>query len=646
VYADDVVPLRESPVAIGGGKSQARPTLDSLRKSVLKLRDSLLPSNKKKSRTSPGDDRHYPTRRYDYRGIIVESVSGSDRWVSTGDCSMSDSGNLATKAWKTRKARDAGDEEKKGIFYGVELGQQEWKESRNQSSKRIRRSFFADSYYNNQRNVSENEAHRRALITEGALGNVMKTPEAEGIVAKSRSNEGSLASALNETNLFEPHKESLLIRDRFINLTFVPSADGRMNVSGTRYSSSVESRPNVNASLRRIDSDPRARLLKRIADDGIPATSSIVGQSSSGTRRAADRATMDRANSANPDESLARSTSADPIRFSQDDDVSDGGARGRSEDRSDVEKLRAVTRKIPRLGANDEQSLREGAAGFPRGNSPRAFDSLANESRCCVLGAAAASAAGEGRKGPVAVVIKMLEKPGTGAVMRLSLMGKNGTRGMKMPAAMTREDSARPIADDSRQQQMVLAPLSGNGRANKSNGNSANGGIDIRGLGSNGNETMNVKETVRPCEHGNNLRRKLLWISKASADADAEGSSMESARLTPNVTSERYAGDIVDDDRKGNKIKLKCDDAASPKSRNSEANRRARQKRSEYLSDDLAGPKSAVVEKEATSSRVEKRENDEEYLNQSAEGLKRYNDRAEFDGMEGRTLTRVKSVRN
>jgi len=690
VYADDVIALRESPVAIRSRKSQAKPTLDSLKKTILKLRGSLMLNNKK-SKTSTGDDRVIIDQHYDYRGVIVaiESVSGrSSRWDDSTDrleCSMSDSGkrnldgNLDKEAtWRTRRARNAGAEDNRGgsrIFYSAGLEKRDWKES--QDRKRNRRSFVADSYYNNQqKSLSENEDHRRALITEGALVNLTKTPE--GIIAKSRSNEGSLASALNVTSLFDPREFSsneqsgILIRDRLINLMFIPSANGRTNVTGLRYPSSAESRPN--GSLPRIDSDPRTRLLKSTAESGISATSSIVlGQSSSGTS-SADCAAMDRANSANPDDkSLARDT----IRFSQADDAS-GGSGGRSEDRNDVEKLGTVARKISRVGADDGQSWREGTALSPRGNSPRAFDSLANESRCCVLEGAGASTAGERNdsrkesREPVAVVIKVLElrgrayeKQGADAVRLSQLMGKNRTvaggtrmsgesspaatdsRGPEAASAMTREDSARVIADDS-QQQMVPAPLSGNGGANKSNGNSASGGIDIRGLRSNGNETMNVKETARPGvaqsrEHGNNLRRKLLWISKASADADAESSTMESAaRLTPNVTSERSAGAVGNDDPEGKKIGIKCDDsvAASPKSQDSDANRHARQKRSGYLSDDLAGLKNAAVAKEAADSRYEKRENDEEYLNQNAEGLKYYNDREDIDAMEGRTLIR------
>jgi len=89
VYADDVIALRETPVAIRDRKSQAKPTLDSLRKTILKLRSSLMLNNKK-DKTSAGDDRviiatlrlswSYRRDRISFR--TVQSVGRLERRVS------------------------------------------------------------------------------------------------------------------------------------------------------------------------------------------------------------------------------------------------------------------------------------------------------------------------------------------------------------------------------------------------------------------------------------------------------------------------------------------------------------------------------------------------------------------------------------
>jgi hypothetical protein len=81
--------LRETPVAIRDRKSQAKPTLDSLRKTILKLRSSLMLNNKK-DKTSAGDDRviiatlrlswSYRRDRISFR--TVQSVGRLERRVS------------------------------------------------------------------------------------------------------------------------------------------------------------------------------------------------------------------------------------------------------------------------------------------------------------------------------------------------------------------------------------------------------------------------------------------------------------------------------------------------------------------------------------------------------------------------------------
>ncbi|RLU27390.1 hypothetical protein DMN91_001194 [Ooceraea biroi] len=236
-------------------------------------------------------------------------------------------------------------------------------------------------------------------------------------------------------------------------------------------------------------------------------------------------------------------------------DVDEDSRRRLEDRRSNTEKLGVAARKIPRVGADDGQSKREKDTGLelPRGNTARGFGAVANESRCRVVetttivgkGVLGVNGTRKESREPISGMIKVFEprgrpyqKQGVEATVRLSqLMGEDGTftgwmrtssdvdvgesrnangeDSSNLPAidpvavatarpkaasAMTPKDFAQMIVDnDSRGQQQMVLPLSGGNRsANKSNGNSDTDGIDIRAFGSNGNETMNVKEAARP----------------------------------------------------------------------------------------------------------------------------------------------------
>ncbi|RLU26653.1 hypothetical protein DMN91_000450 [Ooceraea biroi] len=726
-YADNVIALRESPVAIRNGKPQAKPSmLDSLKKTVLKLRNNLMLSNKKKNMISKGQSDWWD----DSRSTAEIFDSGRHNFDN----------NLDKEAiWRIKRAENTGDEDKRNskIVYGAELEERDLKELHDRS-KRSRRSFVADlNYTNNQQNILENKDYQETQITEDALANATKISKPAEIIVKSYSNnanenERNFLNVLNKTNVSKPRysvEEEFFLHDHFINLTIIPSVSNKTNISGLRYSLSAESYLNGysvnNKSLFRINNDLHGHLFKYTTENQIPIMSSkIISSQVSTTERlskSVDHITKDRANSLNLEEnSLVWSTSTNPIYLSAND--VDEDSRRRLEDRrSNTEKLGVAARKIPRVGADDGQSKREKDTGLelPRGNTARGFGAVANESRCRVVetttivgkGVLGVNGTRKESREPISGMIKVFEprgrpyqKQGVEATVRLSqLMGEDGTftgwmrtssdvdvgesrnangeDSSNLPAidpvavatarpkaasAMTPKDFAQMIVDnDSRGQQQMVLPLSGGNRsANKSNGNSDTDGIDIRAFGSNGNETMNVKEAARPIarprESGNNLRRKLLWISRISADVDAEDSTIENARSIPNIMERRHIENVIKNDRGKNKTmivtssdfskmssalqtRIKREDNAAEsfipqsalKSRDSDANYHTRHKRSMHSSENLARNNAANPENAATAEKVamnhdEKQESDEEYLNQSAEELKEdYNDREE-----------------
>lgn len=381
------------------------------------------------------------------------------------------------------------------------------------------------------------------------------------------------------------------------------------------------------------------------------------------------------------------------------------------------EKLEVTAQKISRLGMNDGQS-KDAEKEFPWGNTSRVFGIATNELWSCVetTGAVRENGIDGTRKqncGPIPGVIKVFEPRGRPyqkqeAKTRLSRrMGKGGmsVAGMKMNEdeidksrnTNAREDSSTspidsvidatmkpetayintsetgesivlkdPISvtvdnDLRKQQQMVPAE---NRNANKSNGNLDIDRINIRILGSNGNESMNVKEGTRtimePHEYhksDNNLHRKLLWISTISAEADeTEDSSIKSTRSVFNTTIENGIENVTNRQQSEisgpnlRKALTRVDHQDTIKesralqdlnSQISETNHYARYKRSicPYESTEFnneADSENTAVEKETAINHDEKREDNEDNLDQNVEKSKEsYNDREEniFEGI-------------
>lgn len=243
--------------------------------------------------------------------------------------------------------------------------------------------------------------------------------------------------------------------------------------------------------------------------------------------------------------------------------------------------------------------------------------------------------------------------PVAGAAARPKAASINTGFGEFVISKDQRGEFASTIADNNlRKQQQMVPPLSaGNRKANKSNGNSDTGGIDIRALGSDGNETMNVKGGTRTAmeaheypESGNNLRRKLLWIS---VDAETEDALID-AKSGLNTTSESRAANVIqEDDRQQSNIianspkcsetliRVRCEDGAKDSSTlqdalnigTSHTNLHSRYKRNAHSVENSGLDNEGDAEKEATINHDEKQENNEKYSNQNVEGLKGdYND--------------------
>lgn len=412
-------------------------------------------------------------------------------------------------------------------------------------------------------------------------------------------------------------------------------------------------------------------------------------------------------------------TSVHSIRFSTNNNADD--SRKFAENRkSDEEKLSAW--KKSRLGTDDGQS-KDARVEFPEGNASRGFDTAANESRRIHAVETIADTKKEEivtngmrkenrelipgvikffepRERPYqkqeeeARLLRRMREDGTfaeqtrtndadestdanarevssssidlviNATAKLKVANLNASAtGESIIPKDRREDllaSTNVDNDLQKQQQMVPSLSATNGSANKSNGNSDIDRIDIQVVvGSNGNETMNVKEGTRTVteareyhESDNHLRRRLLWIS---VDAKTEDSLIKSTKLVLNSAIENHIENVMDEDRQQTKminsadsgkilIRVKRDDKAeeNPALQNncnpqmSDANHHARYKRSTYSFENLESNNAAEnveIGKEVAVNHDEKKENNEEYEN--VEKVKRdYND-SEEDEMEG-----------
>lgn len=409
-------------------------------------------------------------------------------------------------------------------------------------------------------------------------------------------------------------------------------------------------------------------------------------------------------------------TSVDSIRFSTNSNADD--SRKFAENRkSDEEKLSAW--KKSRLGTDDGQS-KDARVEFPEGNTSRGFDTAANESqRIHAVETIAGTKKEEIETNRIRKenrelipgmikVFELQERPYQkqeeetrllrrmreertfaeqtrtndadestdanarevssssidlviDATAKLKVASVNASATGQLIISKDRcEDFASTTVDNDlqKQQQMVPSLSATNSSANKSNGNSDTDRIDIRiVVGSNGNETMNVKEGTRTeareyHEFDNHLGRRLLWIS---VDAKTEDSLIKSTELVPNSAIGNHIENIMDEDRQQSKminsadsgkilIRVKRDDNAEENptlqnncnSQMSDANHHARYKRSTYSFENLESNNAAEnveVGKEVAVNHDEKEENNEEYEN--VEKVKRdYND-SEEDEMEG-----------
>ncbi|XP_029172663.1 uncharacterized protein LOC114941734 [Nylanderia fulva] len=683
IRADDFRVLRKSPIK--NQKSQNTPlTLESLKKIVLDLRNKLTLSNKKENvlskESSSWNHPRSTAEIFDFKRDLDEHPYGET-------------------IWRIKRAKNVGSEEESdsSIFQGAKfrelyLGERNSKELHDRA-KRNRRSFIAD--LNNQRDVPETKSHRKAEIIKDALGNVTEMQKTKGVVrlySGYLNNGGSLKRTLNKMNISDSQssldKGSFLNRC-FINLTITSSlvAD-KANISESRYPSITE--PNLN----NYSIDNASHLPERI--DKVPGINwKKLGQHSQTEKIPKNFAVSD--------------TFVAPIHFSTDSGVDHPRKFEVGNGKSDWVKLSAW--KKSRLGTDDGQS----GVGSPEGNTSRGFDTTANESRRIQRETIREKRERFEMSGKTQrknrELIRVFEPRGRSYQMqkaeertrtnddestedanarkadfsidlvidaRSAKVARNANAsgigesiiakdriGFENLASMT-------AGDDLRKQQQMVPPVSAtNGGANKSNGNSDAAEIDIRVVGSNGNETMNVKEgtvTVRPRESDNHLRRRLLW-----SDAEADDSTIKRTGSVLNSAIDDRIGNFRNEDRQQSEminsadsgkvlIRVKRDDnfeVSSETSRNnfnprtSDANHQARYKRSTYSFEDLESNNAAedvdVAKNEVAVNHDEKQGNNEEYenvervkgdYNDGEEDLMEDNDGAMESEREGRALSR------
>lgn len=514
------------------------------------------------------------------------------------------------------------------------------------------------------------------------------------------------------------------LNNYFNNLTITPSIANKTNISGLRYPSNIELYLNDHfndKSLFVIKPNLQTHSPEYIKSE-IPTNSKKISQQSIiDNIKSIDHIPKNHTNLQNFEKN------AFTISKAFTDSINDNADNLGNvlKNRNDEEKLGVAAQKISRLGMSDGQS--KGAEKeFPRGNTSRGFSIATNELSSCVETTVAVrekeievDGMQKQNCGPIPGVIKVFEPRGrpyqkqeAETTARLSRqIGKDGMSVAKMKTnedevdksrnTNAREDSStlpidsvidatmKPEAayinmfetgesiirkdltsvtedNDLRKQQQMVPPLSAkNRKANKSNGNLDIDKIDIRILGSNGNETMNIKKGTQTImeaheyhKSDNNLQRKLLWISTISVDGITKDSSIKSMRSIFNTTTESDIENVTSENRQSKIIGpanlkkiltgINHEDKLEESrilqdplnSQISEINHHARYKRSMYPYENFesineADSENIAVEKEAAMNHDEKRESNEDYLNQNVEEVKRsYNDRDEdiFEG--------------
>lgn len=593
-------------------------------------------------------------------------------------------------------------------------------------SKRSRRSFVAD--INNQRDIPEN--NNRKTIKD-VLENISTTQNTEEVVAKLYSSyrfndDGkNSVNVLNKMNISDS-LDGFLFNNKFNNVTITPLTTLKTNSFGLRYPSNTDLYLNdhiINNKSCVIKTELQTHSLEHITKSEVFKTNSkeISQRSPVKMLKIIDHVTENCTNSPNFEKNIF----IDSIHLLITDGADD--SEKSLKNRSDEKKLGVATQKISRLGTDDGQS--KGAEKeFPRGNTSRGSGIATNKSQSCVVETTVAmrrrvigtDETQKQNRESIPGVIKVFEPRGrlhqkqeVETAVRLSWrMGKDGTSAEKMKMnedeidesrnTNTREDSSTSpidsvtdatmkseaayintsdtgelilkdltsvtVGNDLRKQQQMVPRLSvENSNANNSNGNSDTDRIDIRVLGSNGNETMNVKEGTRAImeaheyhKFDNNLQRKLLWISTISVDEETRDSSIKGTRSVFNTTTKSHIENVINEDRQqitdspnlGKVLTtVKREDKAEESrtlrdalnSQISETNHYARYKRSIYPYENLesnneADSENTAIEKETAINHDEKQESNEEYLNQNVEELKgNYND-LEEDIFEGITL--------
>ncbi|KAG5315389.1 MOS1T transposase, partial [Pseudoatta argentina] len=694
IHANDLIALRRSPVAIRNDKIRNVPlSLESLKRTVLKLRDR---------ESNWWDEPRSTAEMYNFREDL--------------DNYLDEETMRRLKKAKNVDNEDENDSKLfQGIeFRETYFGKRNAKESHDRS-KRSRRSSIIDSNYtNHQKDIPENNRYRKIEIINNVLENITTIRNTEEVVTKldsSLNNDGkNSVNASNKVNITDSQNsldKGFFSNNHFNNLTTVPSKANKTNIFKLKYSPNTKLYLNDhffnNKSLFVIKTDLQMHLPEHITKNDVPNTSlKEIGQRST---IKIDHTAEILTNSPN----FEKSTFTNAIDFLINDNAYDSEKSLKY--RSDGKKLGFAAQKISQLSIDDEQS-KGVEKEFPQGNMSHGFGIGTNESWSCVVTTTVTAkereieADGTQNREPIPGVIKIFEPRGrlyqkqeAETTTRLSRqMEKDDTSVMKTKMKTNedevnklrnaREDSLTSLIDsvtntmkpetayinisetgesiilkdltsvtvdnDLRKQQQMVPPLSvENSNANKSNGNLDTDKIDIRVLGSNGNETMNVKEDTRTImeaheyhKSDNNLQRKLLWVSTISIDGETGDSSIKSMGSVFSIATESHI-DNVNENRQQNKItdsakyfgkiltRIKREEKAEESrmqdalnSQIAEINHNARYKQFVYPYKNIDTNNEAentAVEKEAA---INYDENNKEYQNQNVEELKGlYNDR-------------------
>ncbi|XP_011698894.1 PREDICTED: uncharacterized protein LOC105456502 isoform X2 [Wasmannia auropunctata] len=694
IHVNDFTALRGSSIPIKNDKTRNVPlSLESLKKTVLKLRNSLMLSYKRRDiipRESNWDEPRSTVEIYGFGEDL------DDQFNKKFD-------KETMQRLKRAKNEDNEDENNSKIFQGVEVGESYFgkhnsQESHNRSKRS--RSFVTDSNYTNQRDIPENNSYRKTQMIKDVLKNVTSTQNTEEVVTKLYSSYLSddgkkSANASNKMNISDLQyslEKGFFSNNHINNLTIIPSIANKINIPERKlkYSSHTELYLNDhfidNKSSFDIKMDFQTHSPERITKNEVPKTSTKeISQrfTSEAILKTIDHIAENRTNSSD----FKKNAFTDSIDLSLNDGADDSGKSLKN--RSDEEKLGVATQKISRLSTDDGQS--KGAEKeFPRGNTSHGLGIGTNESRSCVVETivavrereTVADGTRKQNREPIPGVIKIFEPRGRSyqkreaeSMARLSRrMGRDETSAAKMKTNEDEVDESRDtnVGDDSstspidsvtdattkpeaayintseigksiipkdltlttvdndlQKQQQMVSPLSEaeNRNANKSNGNLNR--INIRVFGSNGNETMNVKEDAR-------------------IDAESGDSSIKGTGSVFNIATESYIENVTSENRQPSKTtdsanlgniltRIKREDKAEENRMLQDAlnsqifeTNHARYKRSVYPYENLESNNEAentAVEKEAALNYDEKQESNEEYLNQNVEEPKDlYND--------------------